>query len=797
MLLLLIIKPKRRFLPDEHMEARGKYMDLSSRRRLVRQHSVIHGIDYLTATDEGTLNVYLIKPDITPSKQKALPLINNHNVIVQVISEGVVHKVPFDIEAVQEEFCIKITFTSDLPKQSEVLIKVSFISELIDSFFNTAEVRTYFNEKNLSVSDNQAIAPISRLNYLSKDYDTFKQLIDTELTHKIPNWRDRNAADMMIAINEVLAYSGDMLSYKQDAVSTEAYLDTARFQLSMQRHCRLLDYTIEKKSNARTWLMINVSMAIDVPKGTPFFCGGNEPEIAVITPPEYQNRIGGKEVVFEAMHNTHCKPEYNYLTPYDFGIKSYKVQSGSQQMMLKGHIELTKGQLLSFIDKTSRLSAQIIRLNSDAVHRVDSLFGEKYTYITWYKEDQLRDSWNADDTLLSANIVLVDRGETLPYEGLQLSLNNGQYFAPLQNTNLVSAEPFNSIQATYRSANSALQQSLKKTKPLINIIELTEAMKTKDTPETRINEHADVWTNVTDFLNSSSVSKHAVLDEHQGSAMLRFGNGYFGAFPNRFNYFYVSYRITPDQDHHVAAGMINQIYLPNHIDKANEAIIEVKSLSVAFDVYTNESPAKVKLAAPLLHRERLNMALADDYIDAILENDKISDVCYQNIWTGNHQIFQFLVYPKQEESLALTLKDIYQRLNHNKVLNQRFVIRSFTPLLLQLTLHVEAEPGFSAPALHKHLNQILSDDPNLGLFARKNFIFGTKLYASQIIQALFNVDGVANVRLDAFQTLDNYVGSNQESVLNEVIIAKSHEVICFQHHGRRSLINLSMIGSSK
>jgi hypothetical protein len=41
-----------------------------------------------------------------------------------------------------------------------------------------------------------------------------------------------------IALVELLAYVGDQLSYYQDAVANEAYLETARQRISVKRHTR-------------------------------------------------------------------------------------------------------------------------------------------------------------------------------------------------------------------------------------------------------------------------------------------------------------------------------------------------------------------------------------------------------------------------------------------------------------------------------------------------------------------------------------------------------------------------------
>ena len=52
---------------------------------------------------------------------------------------------------------------------------------------------------------------------------------------------------------ETLAYVADHLSYRQDAIATEAYLDTARRRVSMRRHAKLVDYAMHDGCNARVW----------------------------------------------------------------------------------------------------------------------------------------------------------------------------------------------------------------------------------------------------------------------------------------------------------------------------------------------------------------------------------------------------------------------------------------------------------------------------------------------------------------------------------------------------------------
>ncbi|MCL4266870.1 MAG: putative baseplate assembly protein [Anaerolineae bacterium] len=96
------------------------------------------------------------------------------------------------------------------------------------------------------------------INYLAKDYASFRQLILDRLALLMPDWQERHVPDLGIALVELLAYTGDYLSYYQDAVATEAYLDTARRRISVRRHARLVDYPMHEGCNARAWLYLEV-----------------------------------------------------------------------------------------------------------------------------------------------------------------------------------------------------------------------------------------------------------------------------------------------------------------------------------------------------------------------------------------------------------------------------------------------------------------------------------------------------------------------------------------------------------
>ena len=106
------------------------------------------------------------------------------------------------------------------------------------------------------------------LDYLARDYASFRQLLLDLVAQRNPSWVERNAADPGIALLELFAYEGDHLSYMQDAVANEAYLDTARQRESAKRHAKLVDYQMHDGRNAWAYVHLAVSVAGTVPART-------------------------------------------------------------------------------------------------------------------------------------------------------------------------------------------------------------------------------------------------------------------------------------------------------------------------------------------------------------------------------------------------------------------------------------------------------------------------------------------------------------------------------------------------
>ncbi|HWF08927.1 MAG TPA: putative baseplate assembly protein [Bryobacteraceae bacterium] len=189
------------------------------------------------------------------------------------------------------------------------------------------------------------------INYLAKDYGSFRTVMLDRMNQLLPNWGAASEADLGIALVELMAYVGDYLSYRQDAVATEAYLQTARSRVSLRRHALLVDYRVHDGSNARAWIQVQVSAEFTLHRADTRFYTSAPGMPANLKPGsgnEERALLAGV-VAFEPMQDATLFPEHNKLTFYAWGDTNCCLPAGATEATLAGTLEnLKPGDVLIF-----------------------------------------------------------------------------------------------------------------------------------------------------------------------------------------------------------------------------------------------------------------------------------------------------------------------------------------------------------------------------------------------------------------------------------------------------------------
>jgi hypothetical protein len=189
------------------------------------------------------------------------------------------------------------------------------------------------------------------INYLAKDYGSFRSIMLDRLNQLVPSWGGTSEADIGIALAELIAYVGDQLSYQQDAVATEAYLQTARSRISLRRHARLVDYFVHDGCNARAWVRLEVSMQVFLDRTiTRFYtyAPGMPSTLAIGAGNEEAALLAGV-IVFEPMQDAVLYPELNQISFYTWGDTNCCLPRGATEATLRGSFpNLQPGDVLIF-----------------------------------------------------------------------------------------------------------------------------------------------------------------------------------------------------------------------------------------------------------------------------------------------------------------------------------------------------------------------------------------------------------------------------------------------------------------
>jgi predicted phage baseplate assembly protein len=275
--------------------------------------------------------------------------------------------------------------------------------------------------------------PVIEIDYLAKDYASFRQLMLERLSLTMPQWTERHIPDIGITLVELLAYEADRLSYQQDAAATEAYLHTARLRASVRRHARLVDYPLHDGCAARAWVCVQVGGDVVLKADAVQFASGDQ----IFEP------VRREDISLRHAHNTigiWTWGDHDCCLPV--GATSATLVDG--EPCKERELALKSGDVLIFEETVGpRTGAEADR---DLTHRQavrlmtvtpgnDPLFDQQVLEVTWAREDALRfplcvntrGGFECTDLVVgvaSGNVVLVEHGGRAPGEPLPVPVQD-------------------------------------------------------------------------------------------------------------------------------------------------------------------------------------------------------------------------------------------------------------------------------------------------------------------------------------------------------------------------------------
>ena len=643
------------------------------------------------------------------------------------------------------------------------------------------------------------------INYLARDFSSLRQIMLDRLSMLMPDWQERSPADLGIALIELLAYVGDYLSYRQDAIATEAYLETARRRISVRRHARLVDYFMHDGCNARAWIQVAVEGGnVTIERGTQFFTSiPGLPRRIGPDSPEHSKALETNAAFFESLHQATLFPALNKMDFYTWGARECCLPKGSTRATLRGHLtNLKPGAVLILKEVRSPRTGDPDDADPRHRHPIklvevrpsrDPIGGRfdpsptdtaiDITEITWAADDALPFalciSAESDDkygagyiekaSIALGNIVLADHGRKIEGEQLgavppptlerirrpetETSVTIGEAGRQCRQRNvetiparfqpLLAESPLTHA-APYHEEHppeSAHAAVTWKSSDVLPVIEMRSQQEETDR----------IWKPQRDLLHSSAVLNEFVVEtESDGRARVRFGDGRQGALPSTGEMFTAKYRIGNGVRGNVGAGTLL------HVVSKHPAIKEITNPLPATGGTEMESSEHVRQNAPEAFRVQQRAVTPADYASITTSHRGVQKAAASLRWTGSwHTVFvnvdrfgsNFL-----DQEFISNIRDYlepFRMAGHDLEIDHPIMVP------LEMAMEVEVNPEYERSQVRSALLQILNNrylpDGRRGIFHPDNFTFGQTVYLSPFYAAAQTVDGVKMVNITTFQ----------------------------------------------
>jgi hypothetical protein len=653
--------------------------------------------------------------------------------------------------------------------------------------------------------------PMPDIDYLAKDYSSFRRLLLDRMAQLVPQWQQSSTADTGIAVAELLAYAADQLSYQQDAIATEAYLGTARRRVSLRRHALLADYPMHEGCNARAWLQLQVaSWRFDLPlAGTQFLTRlPGFPTGLALDSPQLDAAMHLAPQVFEPLLEARLAPDYrqplyaahNCISFYTWSDERCCLPKGAVRATLSGcYPGLRVGDALLFeevlgprtgqapdADPAHRHVVQLTRVLPVAPAKLeDPLTGAPITEIEWALADTLpfalcisgrtdadHGARQLDDiSVARGNLVLVDHGRAVRDEALG-SVPQPTLYAvasaaagcgdlpprvaipPRYRPRLAAAPLTHSAGRCVSTANGGIGTAAG---PFTSAAQALDWSMDQVFPQialdSALDERSQRWQPQRHLLNSAPDATDFVVEvDDEGVAQLRFGDDEHGERPASGTAFSTIYRVGNGSAGNVGADSIVHIVgQPGDLAQ----VISLRNPLPALGGVDPESAESVRRNAPQAFRRQERAVTTADYAAIAQRNALVQRAAATLRWTGSWYTAFVTVDPLAGvDSAPLKgelepLLDRYRMAGHDLEFNDPHYVS------LEIDLHVCVKDEYFRSDVKQSLLQLFSNrrlaGDGRGLFHPDNFTFGQTVYLSPLYAAAHQVPGVASLQVTRFQ----------------------------------------------
>lgn len=660
---------------------------------------------------------------------------------------------------------------------STYTLRLETSAAILDPYFD--HVAFSFKARCPSTLDCETPAPVCPpsdvepppIDYLAKDFLSFRKALLDFSALRYPAWAERSEADFGVMFMEALSSLADDLSYQQDRIAAEAWLETATQRRSLVRLARLVDYEPLPATAARTWLRFELADPWIGAIPTGLGVSALAPDATVV---DFETGAG-----LDDRSRYLAASAWNRMKPYWWDAAERCLPPGTTAMWIEDPgVPLVVGQRV-LIDTEPVAAEQplrkIVQLSEPPAPASDPLFGKSLLRLVWGPEDALEHHHDLERTTVAGNLVPATQGRRYT-----------ERFA----TRLEGTAPPGVARAVVRTGANRTPQYLYTLgrAPLTWLAQADPAEAPR--PELRVTEvdaGARRWPWRRSLLDGSPPREVVTLDAMRYRALaevpgaadydgadgdtIRFGDGAFGAIPADGTIFEVSYRAGAGSRGNVAAGALNRVD-PMH--PFASTVMAVENPLAAAGGADQEPADRTRELAPQRFRARQFRAVrAEDY-DRAATTDlpwvQRAGTAFR--YTGSWLSVFTAVDPRASESVSAgQLVELTRLLDRRRLAGYEAFALSPRYASFDLDITVCAHPDAFRGDVK---GGVLAALDTTGFFHPDRFSFGVALERSALETAIQDVPGVDGVVALYYRRRGH---TNDFTVMPDAIVVGKDEIV--------------------
>jgi Baseplate J-like protein len=595
------------------------------------------------------------------------------------------------------------------------------------------------------------------IDYLAKDYDSFRHTMIVAMMQRVPGWRPTSEADLDQVLLEVFSVAADELSDYQDRVMNEAYLATARKRVSLARHARLMDYHIHQGNQASTWLAVTLSTPLSSTTPLVAWSGQKALEdadaIAFVsrTVPQFDillNQMGlytwNDAIPSLAAGSTQADLQLtNGTTPITDQASADKVRDFIRDgkvpyLLIQEWLNPATGNTAG----RNPAKRQLLKVRSvESVTLQDPLTGAWMIRVYWEEQDKLKFNYCftvncptgkvENVSRFHGNLIEVYHGRSriLRFKEPPLTLAKELYYERTDRWGTLCRLPAEPL--AYKDTLPGGEISPRSTLAV----------------EVTVNGVSDPWTEEINLIHSDDSDEngdHFIVETDEfGYSILRFGNGINGKVLPPNAEVRCTYQVGRGLDGNIGRDKLTHTIFP-----------EIETSWNPFDVENGRAPepvAEVIRRAPEAYRFRqLRAVTLQDYVNRAEELAEVARAAARYAWTGSWRTVQIAIDPSGTTTLDPSVRDkIARYLDAVRLIGEDLEVRPprFVPLDIRVALciHPNYWPEDIRFLLEQEFSEGYTPDGRRAFFHPDRWTFGQTLHASQILGRIQAIEGVEHV----------------------------------------------------